>query len=69
QVVNGEHVASVGAGLTVGMGPAAVARAAAEIPRLLEDPTYAASARRIAAAMSELPPPAEAVPVLAGLLT
>lgn len=68
QVVNGEHVASVGAGLTVGMGPAAVARAAAEIPRLLEVPTYAASARRIATAMGELPPPAEAVPVLAGLV-
>lgn len=68
QVINGEHVASVGAGLTVGMGPAAVARAAAEIPRLLEVPTYAASARRIAAAMGELPPPAEAVPVLAGLV-
>jgi MGT family glycosyltransferase len=69
QVVNGEHVAAVGAGITVGKGPGAVASAAAEIPRLLEVPTYAASARRTAAAMRELPPPAEAVPVLAGLVS
>lgn len=68
QVVNGEHVASVGAGLTVGMGPATVAHAAAEIPRLLQVPTYAASACRIAAAMGELPPPIEAVPALTGLV-
>jgi hypothetical protein len=67
QVVNGEHVASVGAGLAVEMGPGAVARAAAEFPRLLEDASYAASARRIAAAMGELPPPAGAVPVLNSL--
>jgi UDP:flavonoid glycosyltransferase YjiC (YdhE family) len=68
QIVNGEHVASVGAGRTVGMGPGAVARAAAEVLQLLEVPTYAASARRIAAAMGELPPPKEAVPALTGLV-
>ncbi len=67
QVVNGKHVASVGAGLAVGIGPAAVSRAAAEIPRLLEVPTYGASARRIADAMGKLPPPTEAVPALAAL--
>jgi UDP-glucoronosyl and UDP-glucosyl transferase len=67
QVVNAEHVASVGAGLTVGKGPEAVAEAAAEVPRLLEVPTYAASARHIATAMDALPRPAEAVPVLTGL--
>lgn len=67
QVVNGEHVAAVGAGLTVEVGPTAVTSAAAEIPRLLEVPTYAASARRIAGAMRDLPPPAEAVAVLAAL--
>lgn len=67
QVVNGEHVAAVGAGLTVEVGPTAVTSAAAEIPRLLEVPTYAASARRIAGAMRDLPPPSRAVAVLAAL--
>jgi hypothetical protein len=61
QVVNGEHVASVGAGLTVEVGPGAVERAATHIPRLLEVPDYTTAARRIATAMRELPPPAEAV--------
>jgi UDP:flavonoid glycosyltransferase YjiC (YdhE family) len=68
QVVNGEHVAAVGAGLTVAKGPAAVPRAAAQIARLLKDPSYADSARRMAAAMGELPPPTEAVPILATLV-
>jgi UDP:flavonoid glycosyltransferase YjiC (YdhE family) len=68
QAVNGHHVASVGAGVTTGIGTGGVGRAAAEIPRLLEAPTYAESARRVAAAMRELPPPAEAVPILAGLV-
>jgi UDP:flavonoid glycosyltransferase YjiC (YdhE family) len=67
QVVNGEHVAAVGAGLTAGTGPGAVARAAAEVPRLLQNQSYAASARRIAAAMRQLPPPSEAVSVLTSL--
>lgn len=67
QVVNGEHVAAVGAGLTVEVGPTAVARAAPQVSRLLEDPTYATSARRIADALRELPPPAAAVRVLASL--
>lgn len=67
QVVNGEHVAAVGAGLTTGLGTAPVKRAAAEVPRLLADPAYAESARRVAAALRELPPPAEAVHLLTGL--
>ncbi len=67
QVVNGEHVAAVRAGLTVARGPGAVARGADELRRLLTDPTYAASARRVATAMGELPGPAAALPVLAGL--
>ena len=67
QVVNGQHVAAVGAGIVVEMGPGAVTRAAAEIPRLVEGATYAASAGRIAAAMDDLPSPAEAVPVLVGI--
>jgi UDP:flavonoid glycosyltransferase YjiC (YdhE family) len=68
QLVNGDHVAAVGAGLTIERGNDALARAAAEIPRLLADPAYAESARRVAAAMRELPPPADVVPVLAALL-
>jgi UDP:flavonoid glycosyltransferase YjiC (YdhE family) len=68
QVVNGDHVASVGAGLCAGIGPGAVGRAAAEIPRLIANPTYADSARRVAAAIAQLPPPTEAVPILTGLI-
>jgi UDP:flavonoid glycosyltransferase YjiC (YdhE family) len=67
QVVNGDHVASVGAGLTMGTRGGGVERAAAEVPRLLEDPTYAEGARRVAAAIRDLPPPSEAVPVLTDL--
>jgi UDP:flavonoid glycosyltransferase YjiC (YdhE family) len=68
QVVNGEHVAAVGAGVTTGMGPEAVPAAAAQVARLLADPAYAASARRVATALSELPPPSAAVPVLVDLV-
>ena len=68
QVVNGDHVAAVGAGFTVGQGPGSVAQAAAKLPTLLQDPSYAASARRIAGAIAALPPPAEAVAALADLV-
>ena len=68
QIVNGQHVAAVGAGLTVERGPSSVELAAAEVPRLLADPAYAASSRRIAAAIADLPSTAEAVPTLAGLV-
>jgi MGT family glycosyltransferase len=68
QLVNGDHVAAVGAGVAVPRGPEHVAMASAEIPRLLADPTYATAAGRIAAAFAELPRSAEAVPVLAGLV-
>jgi MGT family glycosyltransferase len=68
QIVNGDHVAAVGAGLAVERGPSSVELAAAEVPRLLADPTYAASARRVAAAMADLPSTAEAVHILAGLV-
>jgi hypothetical protein len=67
QVVNGEHVAAVGAGPTTGMGQGSVARAAAEVPRLLEEPAFSESARRIATALQALPPPADAVSMLADL--
>jgi UDP:flavonoid glycosyltransferase YjiC (YdhE family) len=68
QIVNGDHVAAVGAGITVEGGPSSVELAAAEVPRLLADPTYAASARRVAAAIADLPSPAEAVHTLADLV-
>jgi UDP:flavonoid glycosyltransferase YjiC (YdhE family) len=67
QIVNGNHVAAVGAGVTTGMGPAAARRAASEVIRLLDTSTYAESARRVAAALRELPPPADSVAVLACL--
>ncbi len=68
QIVNSEHVAAVGAGLSVGRGPASVAPASAQVPRLLEDPRYAAAARRIAAGLDNLPPATDAVPFLTGLV-
>ncbi|HEX5857074.1 MAG TPA: glycosyltransferase [Microbacterium sp.] len=68
QIVNGHHVAAVGAGLTVEPGPSSVEVAAAEVPRLLTDPTYTASARRVSAAIADLPSTAEAVHALAGLV-
>ena len=68
QVVNGDHVAAAGAGLTVGRGPTSVEPAAAQVPRLLEDPRYTAAARQVAAALDALPAPADAVPVLTGLV-
>ena len=67
QGLNGAHVAAVGAGLTTPIGPGGVARGASEVPRLLEDPSYADGAGRVAAALRDLPPPAEALPLLAGL--
>jgi UDP:flavonoid glycosyltransferase YjiC (YdhE family) len=68
QVVNGEHVAAVGAGLTTVIGPGAAERAAALIPGLLADPAYPDAARRVAAAIRELPPTTEAVRALTDLV-
>jgi hypothetical protein len=68
QIVNGDHVVAVGAGLAVEREPSSVEFAAAEVPRLLADPTYAGSARRVAAAIADLPPTAAAVHTLAGLV-
>jgi hypothetical protein len=65
QVVNGEHVAAVGAGITTGIGEGSVVRAAQEITRVLADPGYAESSGRVAAALRGLPRPTEAVAVLA----
>ncbi|HET8588468.1 MAG TPA: glycosyltransferase [Nakamurella sp.] len=68
QLVNGDRVAAVGAGVTMGVWQGTVGRIADEITRLLGDPSFAESARRIAVALNELPPPSKAVPVLAGLV-
>lgn len=67
QVVNGDHVAAVGAGLAVERGPSSVEFAAAEVPRLFADPTYAASSRCVASAIADLPSTAEAVRTLVRL--
>ena len=67
QLVNGDHVVAVGAGVAVPRGPENVAAACAEIPRVLADAASAAAAARIAAAFAELPRAAQAVPVLARL--
>ncbi|PUA79392.1 hypothetical protein C7S10_18610 [Nocardioides currus] len=67
QIVNGEHVQAVGAGLTVERGPASVEPAAAQVRRLLAELEFAVCARQVAAAMADLPRPADAVPVLTGL--
>lgn len=67
QVVNAEHVAAVGAGLAVPLGPDSVTRACDDLRTLLTDPSYAAAAQRVAQEIADLPTPDEAVPVLAGL--
>lgn len=66
QLVNGQHVAAVGAGITVEQ--AFVEVAAAQVPRLLADPSYAESARRIAHAITDLPTTSEAVRELTDLV-
>jgi MGT family glycosyltransferase len=64
QVVNGDHVAAVGAGICTGMREEGVQAAAAALPSVIADPSYAEAAGGVAAAMRALPPPAEVVPVL-----
>lgn len=67
QVINGEHVAADGAGLAVGKGPTSIESAAAQVPRLLGDPAFAAAARRVSTALDNLPPPRDAVSMLTAL--
>jgi hypothetical protein len=69
QVVNGAHVAAVGAGLTVRTGPDVVERAAGHVHQLLTDASYAAAAREMATTIRRMPPAADAVPVLEELAT
>jgi hypothetical protein len=68
QVVNGRHVADSGAGLTVPPGPSSVAAAAALVPRLLAEPSYAERARAVATEIASLPHPSAAVRVMEGLV-
>ncbi len=68
QVANGRHVADCGAGLTVDAGPGAVREAAALVPRLFEDASYAARARTVAAEIAALPHPDQAVSRIAALV-
>ena len=68
QAVNGSHVAAVGAGVTTRIGPGEVASGASQIAGVLADPSYAEAARRVASALRDLPPPAQAVPILAELV-
>ncbi len=64
QLSNAEHVAAVGAGIAVPMGPGSVAAAADAVRRLLADPSYAAAARAVAAEIADLPPASDAAAVL-----
>jgi UDP:flavonoid glycosyltransferase YjiC (YdhE family) len=68
QLSNGLHVAAVGAGLAVPMGPGSVPRAADDVRRLLADSSYAEGARAVAAEIADLPPASDAVAVLERLV-
>ncbi len=68
QLANAQHVAAVGAGIAVRMGPGSSAVAADEVRRLLADPAYAAAARDVAAEIAALPPASEAVAALERLV-
>ena len=61
QAVNGRHVASAGAGLTVEPGRDVVTRALAVLPDILEDPVYLTGAREAARQAQALPAMATAV--------
>ena len=67
QIVNGEHVAAVGAGLTVERGPAAVEQASAWFPDCWAIPPTPPRPSGWLRRCATLPPATEAVPVLTGL--
>ena len=68
QLANAEHVAAVGAGIAVPMGPGSAAPAADAVRRLLADPSYAGAAGVLAAEIAALPPASDAVAVLERLV-
>jgi UDP:flavonoid glycosyltransferase YjiC (YdhE family) len=65
---NAERVDALGAGIALGRGPGAVAGMREAVVLLTGDPSYRASAQRIAAEMRALPPVDAAVGVVRGLL-
>lgn len=68
QVLNGEHVAAIGAGLTSPMGIDSFVGAADRVRQLMSDPTFTDGARRVATAIRDLPPPSAAVEELVALV-
>ena len=60
QPINARRVAELGAGLSLDCGRAGVPRLAAAVDRVLEDPGYRASARRVASEVATLRPVEEA---------
>ena len=68
QLVNAAHVAAVGAGIAVPMGPGSVAGACAEVRACSTEPSYAERARAVAAEFAALPHPRDAVPLIATLV-
>jgi MGT family glycosyltransferase len=68
QLANAEHVAAVGAGTAVPMGPGNVSRAAGDLGRVLADPSYAVHARMLADEIAALPPASDAVTALERLV-
>jgi UDP:flavonoid glycosyltransferase YjiC (YdhE family) len=68
QLSNAQHVAAVGAGIAVPMGPGSIAAAADDVRRLLADPSYAQAARAVAAEIADLPPASDAMAVLERLV-
>jgi UDP:flavonoid glycosyltransferase YjiC (YdhE family) len=69
QLWNAERVDAVGAGIALGGGPeAAIAGLREAVVRLTGDPSYRATAQRVAAEMRALPPVEAAVGIVRGLL-
>jgi glycosyltransferase len=64
---NARRLNEIGAGVSLPDGPAALGRLGDALSRVLEDQSYSEGARRIAAEMAALPPPAEAVGLLESL--
>ena len=69
QPYNARRVASLGAGIALDGGPAAVAGVGKAVERILADPSYAAAAGDVAAEARALPPVDAAVGVLTDLAT
>ncbi|MBF4769202.1 glycosyltransferase family 1 protein [Nocardioides agariphilus] len=68
QLANSLHVAAVGAGIAVPMGPGSVALAADAVVTVLADPAYALSANQVAGDIADLPPASDAVRLLESLV-